>query len=76
MFSLGQLVIPRWEKFRDLTWIEITNYILLAAGVFWVGLYPEALIKVLQVTLEHLLSQSMPYGMALGMPSREFYFYG
>jgi len=45
---------------QDITWIEKTNYTLLAIGVFWVGLYPQPILKVLHVTIGHLLEQSLP----------------
>ena len=45
---------------QDITWIEKTNYILLAIGVFWVGLFPGPILNVLHVTIGHLLEQSLP----------------
>ncbi len=45
---------------KDITWIEKTNYILLAVGVFGLGLYPAPVLNVLHVTIGHLLSQSLP----------------
>lgn len=53
--------------FKDITWLETTNYILLAAGVFFVGLYPQPIINVLRVTIGHLLLQSMPTDLAFNM---------
>lgn len=50
--------------FKDITWSEKINYILLAAGVFFLGLYPQPVIDVLRVTLGHLLLQSMPPELA------------
>lgn len=44
----------------DLTWLEKTNYILLAIGVFFVGLYPSAVLNVLHATIGHLLLMSLP----------------
>ncbi|OGT56752.1 MAG: NADH-quinone oxidoreductase subunit M [Gammaproteobacteria bacterium RIFCSPHIGHO2_12_FULL_43_28] len=52
-------------NFKDIGWVEITNYVLLAIGVFFVGLYPEPIIKVLHVTISHLLLQSIPPEFAL-----------
>jgi NADH-quinone oxidoreductase subunit M len=46
--------------FRDLNWIEIVNYSLLAAGVFLLGLYPEPVLNILHVTIGHLLQTSLP----------------
>lgn len=45
---------------QDINWIEKTNYILLAIGVFVVGLYPEPILNLLHVTVGHLLETSMP----------------
>lgn len=53
--------------FKDITWTEKTNYILLTIGVFAVGLYPQPLIEVLRVTIGHLLLQSMPSDLALNV---------
>lgn len=47
-------------RFQDINWTEKVNYILLAAGVFFVGLYPQPLISVLQTTIGHLLVISIP----------------
>jgi NADH-quinone oxidoreductase subunit M len=54
-------------QFKDISWAEKTNYILLAAGVFFVGLYPQPIINVLQVTISHLLMQSLPTDIAFNM---------
>lgn len=45
---------------QDITWIEITNYVLLAIGVFWLGLYPAPVLNVLHETVGHLLLISLP----------------
>lgn len=55
--------------FSDITWTEKINYILLAAGVFFVGLYPQPIINVLRVTVGHLLLQSMPPDLAFNVPN-------
>jgi len=47
--------------FQDLHWIELVNYILLAIGVFWVGLYPAPILNVLHATVGHLLTISLPF---------------
>jgi NADH-quinone oxidoreductase subunit M len=58
--------------FHDITWTEKINYILLAAGVFFVGLWPQPIINVLRVTIGHLLLQSMPPDLALNVPTNVF----
>src|SRR6185437_6285411 len=59
--------------FTDITWTEKINYILLAIGVFFVGLYPQPIINVLKVTIGHLLLQSIPPDMAANI-STQLYF--
>ncbi|MDR3477118.1 MAG: NADH-quinone oxidoreductase subunit M [Gammaproteobacteria bacterium] len=56
----GPVANEHVAEFRDLTWLEITNYTLLAFGVFFLGLYPTPVLNVLHVTIGHLLTQSMP----------------
>jgi NADH-quinone oxidoreductase subunit M len=60
-------------QFQDITWTEKINYILLAAGVFFVGLYPQPIIHVLRVTIAHLLLQSMPPELVMNL-SKEILF--
>ncbi len=57
----GPIANDHVAAMRDITWIEKTNYILLAIGVFWLGLYPEPVLKVLHVTVGHLLTQSLSF---------------
>lgn len=54
---------------QDITWAEKINYILLAAGVFFIGLYPQPVINVLRVTIGHLLLQSIPSDLAFNVPT-------
>lgn len=54
--------------FKDLNRLEILNYILLTAGVFLIGLYPQVIISVLHVTIGHLLTQSMPQHLVYNGP--------
>jgi NADH-quinone oxidoreductase subunit M len=56
----GPVASEHIEKLPDLNWIELTNYILLAFGVFFLGLYPEPVLNVLHATVGHLLQISMP----------------
>jgi NADH-quinone oxidoreductase subunit M len=56
----GPVANDEVAKMKDLSWIEKTNYILLAAGVFFVGLYPAPILNVLHTTVGHLLMQSLP----------------
>lgn len=63
----GPITNEHVAAFSDITWTEKVNYILLAAGVFFVGLYPQPIINVLKVTIGHLLLQSMPPDLAVNL---------
>lgn len=60
----GPVANQHVASFPDITWTEKVNYILLAIGVFAIGLYPQPIIDVLRVTIGHLLIQSMPPDLA------------
>lgn len=60
----GEVTSEHVAAMPDLNWIEKINYGLLAIGVFWVGLYPEPIIHVLHTTVGHILSLSLPVGVA------------
>lgn len=59
----GPVANEHVEVMQDINWIEITNYILLAFGVFFLGLYPEPVLNLLHATVGHLLDQSLPAAM-------------
>ncbi len=44
----------------DMHGLETINYILLAIGVFALGLYPAPILNLLHATVGHLLLQSLP----------------
>jgi NADH-quinone oxidoreductase subunit M len=69
----GPIANEEVARLQEITWTEKVNYVLLAAGVFFVGLYPEPLINVLRVTVGHLLLQSMPPDVALNMPAQTYF---
>ncbi len=56
----GPVLNEQVAAFPDLTWLEKTNYTLLAIGVFFVGLYPAAVLNILHATIGHLLLISLP----------------
>lgn len=58
----GPIANNHVAEFQDLNWIETLNYVLLAIGVFVLGLYPEPVLNVLHVTIGHLLQVSLPNG--------------
>lgn len=47
-------------QFKDISGTEMINYILLAIGVLWIGLYPQSIIDLIRVSVGHLLLQSIP----------------
>jgi NADH-quinone oxidoreductase subunit M len=70
----GPVSSPHVAELKDITWVEKFNYILLAAGVFLVGLYPQPIITVLRVSIGHLLLQSMPSELAMNIIPNTVYF--
>lgn len=56
----GPVTHPAVKVMQDIHWIEKLNYTLLAAGVFWLGLYPESVLQLLHATVDHLLALSLP----------------
>lgn len=56
----GPVVSEHVAAMPDLTWLEKTNYTLLAIGVFFVGIYPAPVLEVLHATIGHLLLLSLP----------------
>jgi NADH-quinone oxidoreductase subunit M len=56
----GPIVSDEVAAMQDLNWLETTNYVLLAIGVFFLGLYPAPVLNLLHVTIGHILSLSMP----------------
>jgi len=45
------------HKLTDLSFREISMVVVLAAFVFWIGLYPTPLLKVMDASVTHLLHQ-------------------
>jgi NADH-quinone oxidoreductase subunit M len=56
----GPIVNDHVAEFKDIGWFEKINYVLLAFGVFFLGLYPAPVLNVLHTTIGNLLVQSMP----------------
>lgn len=56
----GPIVSEHIAVLEDITWLEKTNYILLAIGVLFLGLYPGPVLHLLHATVGHLLSLSLP----------------
>jgi NADH-quinone oxidoreductase subunit M len=68
----GPIANVHIAELKDITWVEKLNYILLAAGVLFIGLYPQPIINVLRVTIGHLLLQSMPAEFVSNAPPAFF----
>jgi NADH-quinone oxidoreductase subunit M len=68
----GPVTNEHVEEMKDLNWIEVTNYVLLAVGVLFLGLYPEPVFNVLHATVGHLLDQSLPPSVLATAKSAQF----
>lgn len=56
----GEVISAEVSKMQDVNWIEFLNYVILAAGVLWLGFYPAPLIHTVQASIAHLLLQIIP----------------
>lgn len=56
----GPVTNPNVAAMEDLNWVETINYTLLAAGVLFLGFYPEPVLNLLHATVGHLLTHSLP----------------
>jgi NADH-quinone oxidoreductase subunit M len=68
----GPVANAQVAEFKDMSKSEKFNYIMLAAGVLFIGLYPEPLINVLRVTIGHLLLQSLSPEMAANLTDKVY----
>jgi NADH-quinone oxidoreductase subunit M len=59
----GPITNTHVAAMRDMHGLETINYILLALGVFALGLYPAPILNVLHATVGHLLAQSLPMAL-------------
>lgn len=69
----GPIANQQVAEMKDITWSEKINYILLAAGVLFLGLYPAPIINAMHATIGHLLTQSLPPQLAFNVPKEIFY---
>jgi NADH-quinone oxidoreductase subunit M len=51
---------PDHSKISDLNWREIATLTPLLVCVFWIGLNPQPLIRVLHTSVQHLVAQVVP----------------
>lgn len=56
----GPVLNEQVAALPDLTLLEKINYILLAIGVLYIGLYPAGILRILHATIGHLLIVSLP----------------
>lgn len=55
----GPVVSDAVAQLKPVCWIDTLNFTLLAAGIFWIGLYPNPLLNVLHASIGHLLQLSL-----------------
>ena len=55
----GPITNPPVAKLKDIGFTDHLIFVLLTAAVFWIGLYPNALLNVFHTTIGHLLTVSM-----------------
>ena len=55
--------------FKDVHWIDIFNFILLAATIIFFGIYPQSIIDVIHTSVGDLLSHSLPHAFFVGSTS-------
>lgn len=58
--------------FKDISLAEKVNYVLLAVGVFWLGLYPQPIIHLIRASVGHLLLRSLSPELASNLPADTF----
>lgn len=54
----GPVVNEQVAALKDVSGVNLLVFILLAAAVFWIGIYPNALLNVLHTSIGHLLQIS------------------
>lgn len=69
----GPVANAQVAQFKDINWLEKINFVLLAIGVFLVGLYPQPIIDILRTTIGHVLLQSLPADLANNVPTHLLY---
>ena len=60
-FAYGSEDNPEHHGVSDLSLREIITLAPLLLGVFWVGLHPQPLIKIMHVSLAHVLEQAQKH---------------
>jgi NADH:ubiquinone oxidoreductase subunit 4 (subunit M) len=59
----------RWDGIRELGAREIITFLPMVILIFWIGLYPNAMLDYMHVSVAHLLEQvtGNPQGVASGV---------
>lgn len=52
----GPITNPAVSELKDIGAVDTLIFVLLTAVIFWIGLYPNALLKIYHTTIGHLLS--------------------
>ena len=55
----GPAVSAGVMRLQDISGWYVTAFILLAIGVLWIGVYPQWMLNVLNVSMTHLLQISL-----------------
>ncbi len=55
----GEVVNDKVAALKPIEPVEIFSFVLLALGVLWIGLYPNALLNILHASVNQLLQLSM-----------------
>lgn len=55
----GAVTTEAVQQLKPAHWIDVFNFILLTAGIFWIGIYPNALLNVFHASIGHLLTLSL-----------------
>lgn len=67
----GKVTNPKNEKLKDANWREVTYFAPFIVLIFVLGVYPTPLIKKMQPTIAHILSQvKKDYPPSMAAPSR------
>ena len=55
----GEVASGHVEQLKDIDWLDTLTFILLAAAVFFIGIYPDALLNLFHASVGNLLKLSM-----------------
>lgn len=55
----GSVTSQAVAELKDIGFVDTTIFVLLTIAVFWIGIYPNALLNVFHTTIGHLLTISL-----------------